>query len=55
MELDWSTKMKDMSVLEQHVAWFDQDRDSVIWPLDTYHGFRLLGFNIIYSFFAMLL
>jgi hypothetical protein len=33
-------------VLQQHVDFFDQDRDGVIWPRDTWTGFHKLGFNI---------
>ncbi|KAJ9294281.1 hypothetical protein DTO217A2_9198 [Paecilomyces variotii] len=47
-------KFKDYSVLQQHVLFWDRDGDGIIWPLDTYRGFRQLGFNIPFSIFAIM-
>ncbi|CCM03021.1 uncharacterized protein FIBRA_05138 [Fibroporia radiculosa] len=50
---EYSHKHKNFSVLQQHIIFWDRDRDGVIWPRDTFVGFRDLGFNVVFSLFAV--
>ncbi|KAL2065614.1 hypothetical protein VTL71DRAFT_3284 [Oculimacula yallundae] len=52
---DWARKYKHQTVLQQHLSYFDPDADGIIWPLDTYNGFRALGYNIFLSLFSLLI
>lgn len=39
----------------QHVDYFDRDHDGVIWPSDTYAGFRAWGWSIPLCLYATVL
>lgn len=41
------------TVLQQHVDFWDEDKDGIIWPLDTYRGFRKIGAPVWMSFLAI--
>ncbi|KZT72096.1 Caleosin-domain-containing protein [Daedalea quercina L-15889] len=49
----WADKHSGQTVLQQHCAYFDPDGDSIIWPHDTYRGFRNLGFNVFMTLFSV--
>ncbi|KAG8629184.1 hypothetical protein KVT40_003049 [Elsinoe batatas] len=49
----WSRTHSHLTVVSQHAAYFDQDNDGVIWPLDTYRDCRNFGWSIPLSIFAM--
>lgn len=51
----WADAHAHETVLQQHCAFFDADSDGVIWPLDTFRGFRALGFNLVLCAFAVVI
>ncbi|CAL0318486.1 unnamed protein product [Lupinus luteus] len=42
-------KASEQSVLQKHVAFFDRNHDGIIYPKETFEGFRALGFGIMLS------
>ncbi|KAF1889384.1 hypothetical protein Lal_00024709 [Lupinus albus] len=40
------------NALQKQVAFFDRNHDGVIYPWETFQGFRAIGFGIILSTFA---
>ncbi|KAL7789023.1 Caleosin domain-containing protein [Trichoderma ceciliae] len=46
-EGNWANEHQNQTVLQQHCDFFDQDKDGIIWPLDTFRGFHTLGFNVL--------
>ncbi|KAL6709850.1 hypothetical protein ACN47E_000635 [Coniothyrium glycines] len=52
---DWVQRHAHQTVLQQHCDFFDRDHDGVLWPSDTFIGFRRLDFNVFLCALAVLL
>lgn len=46
---------KTLTPLQRHIAFWDQDGDGLVRPLDVYAGFRALGFSVLFSLGALLI
>ncbi|XAR72203.1 Plant seed peroxygenase [Bertholletia excelsa] len=42
----------DQNVLQKHVSFFDRNKDGLIYPWETFQGFRAIGCGILLSSFA---
>ncbi|XP_059655350.1 probable peroxygenase 4 [Cornus florida] len=42
----------NQNVLQKHVAFFDINKDGIIYPSETFHGFRAIGCGYFLSTFA---
>ncbi|XP_078159559.1 putative peroxygenase 4 [Carex rostrata] len=47
-------KYEDMTPLQKHVAFFDRNKDGLIYPWETFQGFRAIGAGIGLSIAASL-
>ncbi|KAI8904284.1 caleosin [Gorgonomyces haynaldii] len=45
---------KNRTVLQQHVDFFDRNRDGIITPIETFIGFRAIGFNVFLCLVAVI-
>nr|GAT60439.1 predicted protein [Mycena chlorophos] len=50
-----SNETQPRPALQGHVEFFDTDNDGIIWPTDTYKGFRAIGFGIFFSILSMVM
>ncbi|KAK3319643.1 Caleosin related protein-domain-containing protein [Cercophora scortea] len=53
--MEYSYIHRHHTVLQQHVLYWDRDADGKITPLETYLGFRDLGFGVFFSLLSMLI
>lgn len=50
---DGGDNPSNRTVLQQHVDFWDEDKDGIIYPLDTYRGFRRIGAPVWMSFLSI--
>ena len=51
---DYAKKHSHESVMQQHVVFFTQTTPGIIWPHDTFFGFRRLGYSWFLCVIAVL-
>ncbi|KAI4251636.1 MAG: hypothetical protein LQ352_004730 [Teloschistes flavicans] len=51
----YAAQNQHLTVIQQHVTYWDRDKDSIIWPRDTYTGCRDFGWSPMLAFFAALI
>ncbi|XP_073046187.1 probable peroxygenase 5 isoform X3 [Primulina eburnea] len=44
----------NLNVLQKHIMFFDRDNDGIIYPSETFQGFRAVGCGIFLSSLASL-
>ncbi|KAJ9135730.1 hypothetical protein P3X46_032882 [Hevea brasiliensis] len=42
-------KPNDHNVLQKHVFFFDRNQDGLVYPWETFQGFRAIGFGVLFS------
>jgi hypothetical protein len=52
---DWAARHKHQTVMQQHVAFWDQDGDGIIWPTDTFRGMWQMGYNTVWCLIGTLI
>ncbi|KAH7656003.1 peroxygenase protein [Dioscorea alata] len=50
-----SSSDDEMTALQKHVAFFDRNKDGIIYPSETYQGFRAIGCGVALSAASALL
>ncbi|XP_047307215.1 probable peroxygenase 4 [Impatiens glandulifera] len=44
-----NSQIEDINVLQKHVAFFDRNHDGIIYPGETFKGFRAIGAGLLLS------
>ncbi|TYJ05440.1 hypothetical protein E1A91_A12G164800v1 [Gossypium mustelinum] len=47
--------VSDENALQKHVAFFDRNNDGIIYPWETFQGFRAIGAGYLLSFISAFL